>query len=278
MNQMLSDLRPRLLARLDHFAAPPGLTGEHQIADRLFCYCALRRERIASIVPGAAILGIVLRGRKEIWCGTFSEVLTPGTAFALPKGMPVDVVNIPDDRGLYESLVLQIDQLPPDVAPCAAPSRIERVSVALTPAIVEAIAHTAAALGTARSATIAKLRLGELLTLLSDDPAGRLLLAGDAAERARWLIDAEPDRDWQVGDLARALGMGASSLRRELDRLGRPFRSLVAESRMQAARRVLEAGGDTAAAMAAAGYRSRSHFTRAFRQAHGRTPGASRAT
>ena len=41
---------------------------------------------------------------------------------------------------------------------------------------------------------------------------------------------------------------------------------------------VLEAGGDTAAAMAAAGYRSRSHFTRAFRQAHGRTPGASRAT
>ena len=72
--------------------------------------------------------------------------------------------------------------------------------------------------------------------------------------------------------------MCASSLRRELDRLGRPFRSLVAESRMQAARRVLEAGGDTAAAMAAAGYRSRSHFTRAFRQAHGRTPGASRAT
>lgn len=273
---MLSDLRPQLLARLDHFAVPPGLTGEHQIADRLFCYCALRRERIAAIVPPAAFLGIVLRGRKEVWCGAFSEVLTPGTAFALPKGMPIDVVNIPDDRGLYESLILQIDRLPPGVAPCAAPRRIDRVSIALTAPIIEAIGHTAAALETTRSASIAKLRLGELLTLLSDDPAGRLLLAGDAAERARWLIDDQPDRDWRVEDLAQALGMGASSLRRELGRLGRPFRALLAEARMDAARRVLDEGGGAAAAMSAAGYHSRSHFTRAFRHAFGTTPGARR--
>lgn len=278
MNQMSPDLRARMLARLDHFAAPPGVTGEHQVEGRLFCYCALQRERLAMIVPRRAVLGVVLRGRKEVWYGGFSETLTPGMAFALPRGVPLDVVNIPDDRGLYESLVLQIDCLPPGVAPQPAPRRIERVSVTLTPELIETFGHVTSAIGTIRSEAVARLRMAELLILLSDDPAGRLVLAGDVAERARWLVDARPDHDWQVEELARELGLGASSLRRRLDRLGRPFRALLTEARMDAARRVLDEGGDTAAAMAAAGYHSRSHFTRAFRAAFGTTPGASRAT
>lgn len=276
MNQMIHDLRTELLARLGGFAAPPGVTGEHAVAERLFCYCALHRERLASIVPAGALLGVVLRGQKEVWRGSFSEALNPGTVFCLPRGMPIDVVNIPDDRGVYESLVLQIDRLPPGVAPQPAPRRIERLSVTLTPDLVESIVHTASAIRSARGETVGMLRLAELLTLLSDDPAGRLLMAGDAAERAAWLIAAQPDHDWRVEEVARALGMGASTLRRSLDGLGRPFRSLLTEVRMDAARGALAQGADVAGAASAAGYRSRSQFTRAYRMAFGETPGRQR--
>lgn len=273
MNRMLHDLRVDLLARLDEFAAPRGITGEQRLARRLFCYCALERERLASIRPEGGLLGVVLRGKKEVWYGAFSEMLGPGAVFALPRGLPMDVVNIPDDRGRYISLVLQIDRLPAGIAPQPAPRRIDRVSVGLTPDLVEAIAHTAAAIRSPQSQRVGLLRLTELLTLLADDPAGRLILAGDVAERARWLIGSDPARNWQVGDLAREMGMGASSLRRALGNLGQPFRSLLAEARMQAARKVLDEGKDVATATEAAGYRSRSHFTRAYRRAFSVTPG-----
>lgn len=270
---MLNDLRADLLARLDEFAAPRGTMGEQRLAGRLFCYCALERERLASIKPEGGLLGVVLRGKKEVWYGAFSETLGPGAVFALPRGMPMDVVNIPDDRGRYISLVLQIDRLPTGIPPQPAPRRIDQVSVCLTPDLVEAIAHTAAAIRNPQGERIGLLRLTELLTLLADDPAGRLILAGNVAERARWLIGSDPARDWQVGDLAREMGMGASSLRRTLGSLGQPFRGLLAEARMQAARKVLDEGADVAAAAEAAGYRSRSHFTRAYRRAFGMTPG-----
>lgn len=272
MNQMAPDLRAELLTRLDHFVAPPGITGEHRIAGRLFCYCALQRERLASVTPDKPLVGVVLRGTKEVWAGAFSEVLPAGTVFALPGGVPVDVVNIPDDRGLYESLILSIDRLPADIQPLAAPHRIERVSLRLTPDLVEAVVHTSAAIGSNHEA-VGRARLTELLTLLAEDPAGRLVLSGNAAERARWLISAAPERDWRVEDLARALGMGASSLRRALTDLGQPFRALLADARMQVARRVLDQGATVTEAAGAAGYTSRSHFTRAFRRAFGTTPG-----
>lgn len=273
MNQMAPTLRARLLSRLDHFVAPPGASGERQIAGRLFCYCALERERLASLVTDAPILGIVLRGTKEVWSGSFSEVLPSGTVFALPAGMTFDVVNIPDERGLYESLILRVERLPTEIRPQAAPRRMDRLSVRLTPDLVESLVHTAAAIETGHEA-VGRVRLIELLMLLAEDTAGRMVLAGDAAERAAWLIASTPERAWTVPALAAELGMAPSSLRRQLDRLGRPFRTLLAEARMQAARRELRDGASVTEAAVAAGYASRSHFTRAYRQAFGTTPGA----
>ncbi|WP_162784649.1 helix-turn-helix transcriptional regulator [Paracoccus suum] len=262
-----------MLARLDHFVVTSGATGEQRIAGRLFCYCALERERLASVTPETPLLGIVLRGTKEVWTGTFNEVLPAGTVFALPGGAPVDVVNIPDARGLYESLILSIENLPAPIQPIAGPRRIERLAIRLTAELVETLVHTAAAIGN-NHAAVGKVRLTELLMLLAEDSAGQILLAGDIAQRAQWLIAAQPDAHWTVAQLARELGMGASSLRRALDRLGRPFRKILAEARMQAARRTLADGASVTEAAVAAGYASRSHFTRAYRQAFGATPGA----
>jgi len=58
-------LRRRLLARLEGFRAPAG-SGVHSHARNLFSYCALKRERLAAIKLPHPLIGIVLRGRKEV--------------------------------------------------------------------------------------------------------------------------------------------------------------------------------------------------------------------
>ena len=75
------DADPRLLSALEmtYFGAlvnaGSGAYTYHQIADRLFCYCALRRERIASIVPGSCsaataasgLVRVVEPSANQIW-------------------------------------------------------------------------------------------------------------------------------------------------------------------------------------------------------------------
>lgn len=274
MNIVTPDLKAQLLARLRPFVTPVATPGEHGLPGRLFSYCALTRERLAAVTPEKPILGVVLRGAKEVWHGDRAEVLTPGTLFALPAGIPVDVVNIPDPRsGVYESLVLCITQRPAGIAPQPLSGRLPCFTVGLTPDLVEALAHAATDIADARRAEAVKdHRIAELLTLLADDPAGRLVLAADLPERAAWLLASDPSHPWTVAELARRLAVGASTLRRELDAAGRPFRSLLAEARMQAAQDALHAGASLTEAALAAGYASRSHFNRAYRSVHGRDP------
>ncbi|MFD1795405.1 helix-turn-helix transcriptional regulator [Paracoccus aurantiacus] len=278
MNMLAPDLRKLLLQRLRPFFAPADRQGEYPHGCQMFSYCALDRERLKSVTPSDPVIGIVLRGAKEVWHAGRTQMLTAGTVFVFPGGVSLDIVNIPDDRtGIYESLLLPVPQLPPQIRPRALPRRIPDFAVALTPALIESLGHAATAIATTEHCdALAQLRLTELLLLLDCDPAGQMLAASDLVARARWQLAARPSHDWTVAEMADQLAIGASTLRRRLTAAGRPFRQLLAEVRMDAAEAALRTGASVTEAADAAGYASRSQFTRAYREAYGATPGAYR--
>lgn len=271
-------LRARLHERLRGFMAPE-TAGVHNHARNLFSYCALKRERLAAIKLEHPVIGIVLRGKKEVWLGDVSQTFSPGSVLVLPRNIPMSVVNIPAEGGIYESLILEVPELPEAVAPFTLAERRAQEKVApgfgvwLTEDLVEALSHAATAISEAEiSDTLRALRLTEILTLLRQVPEARALFAASLAEEVTWLMSSEPTRDWSVGIVARETGLGASTLRRRLAAEGTSFRALLREVRLSAGRSALAQGASSLTAAEAAGYVSRSHFARRYRESFGTTP------
>jgi len=267
-------LRAELVHRLRPMTARrPGM---HSHGDHLFSYCAMDRERLAAIRLPHPVLGVVLHGVKEVWLGDTVCELRPGTVFVMPGGRPLDVVNIPGSAGIYESLLLHVPRVPDAVPPLTSTETAgnsEPFRVPLTPDLYQAIVHAAAAVADSASAEVLKtLRLTEVLTLLRPVPAARPLFRRDLAEDVAWLVGHAPDQNWSVDRVAADLGLGASTLRRRLAAEGHSFRVVVREARLKAARRLLDGGASSLAAAEAAGYASRSHFARRYRQAFGVSP------
>lgn len=268
-------LRSDLLHRLRPMATGrPGMNGR---GHHLFSYCTLDRERLASIRMPHSVIAIVLHGIKEIWLGDFVTQVGAGGVFVLPGGLPLDVVNIPGPAGLYESLLIEIPTLPetvPPLTPAERPRlRDPAFRVPLTPDLCQALVHAATTIADGISADVLKtLRLTEVLTLLRSVPAARPLFRRDLCEDLTWLVSHAPDQDWTVDRVARDLGIGASTLRRRLAAEGHSFRALVRHARLRAARRMLDGGASSLAAAEAAGYASRSHFARRYRQTFGVSP------
>ena len=271
-------LRERLLARLRGFRAP-GAAGVHNHARNLFSYCALERERLAAIKLPHPLIGIVLRGRKEVWLGDANQVFEPGSVIVLPRNIPMDVVNMPEDNGIYESLILEVPELPEGVAPLSLAERRARekasngFGVALSDGLVEALSHAASAIThDETSETVKTLRLSEVLALLRPLPAARALFYARLSDEVAWLIASAPSQDWTVSRIAEEIGLGASTLRRRLTAEGCSFRMILREARLNLARSALAAGASSVTAAEAAGYISRSHFARRYRESFGTTP------
>jgi len=234
------------------------------------------------------LIGIVLSGAKEFWRGDTGRRLTTGEVFVLPGGVTLDAVNLPDERhGLYESLLVEVASLPASIArmPALPPARRPMgsdkdfdIHVTLTADLVDALAHAATTLATSDNAAIlGEHRLAEVLMLLRTDPAARPLFDVSLGDRIRWMVAADPSRRWTADELANRLAIGASTLRRRLTESGTPLRSVLAAARMQVAQGLLSSGGaNVTAAAEAAGYTSRSHFTRRFRSVYGNAPGEHR--
>lgn len=271
-------LRARLHERLRGFMAP-GAAGVHNHARNLFSYCALKRERLAAIKLEHPVIGIVLRGKKEVWLGDVSQTFSPGSVLVLPRNIPMSVVNIPAEGGIYKSLILEVPVLPEAVAPFTLAERRAQEKAApgfgvwLTEDLVEALSHAATAINQAEiSETLRALRLTEILTLLRQLPEARALFAASLAEEVTWLMGSEPTRDWSVGVVARETGLGASTLRRRLAAEGTSFRALLRQVRLSAGRSALAQGASSLTAAEASGYVSRSHFARRYRESFGTTP------
>lgn len=245
----------------------------------MFSYCALHRERLVALELANPLMGIVLCGRKEVWRGSVVDVLLPGTLFALPRGVPLDILNVPDDRsGSYQSLVLEIRACDlPDLEPPRL-NGAAGLAVPLDDTLVEAVLHTAAALadGPARG-TVRASRLRELLALLHDVPEARSLFERTMADRVARLMRGDVARAWTSTEVAARLAVSESTLRRRLADGGTSFSRLLRQERMAAARRHIAAGEGSQAAMLAVGYVSRAHFAKAYRSVFGVNPGEARA-
>jgi AraC-like DNA-binding protein len=271
-------LRARLHERLRCFMAP-GRAGMHNHARNLFSYCALHRERLAAIKLPHPIIGIVLRGRKEVWLGDVSQSFLPGSVIVLPRDVPLDVVNIPGETGIYESLVLEVPMLPEGVAPLTLAERRGREAatrafgVTLSDDLVETLSHAATTIRDEEmSETVQALRLTEVLTLLRKLPEARALFTASLAEEVSWLIGSDPTRDWSVHHVAQSVGIGASTLRRRLAAEGSSFRKILRSERLRAGQSALAAGASSLIAGEASGYVSRSHFARRYRESFGTSP------
>lgn len=256
----------------------------HARGRQIFTYCCFTAERLAQFTMPKPIIGIVLSGAKEFWQGDNGRRFVAGDVFVLPAGVTLDVVNLPDERtGLYETLIVEVATLPPSVARLPFPARRAArpdfdIAIKLTPELVDALAHAATTLATSQHATaLAEHRLAEVLMLLRDDAAARALFDAPLADRVRWMVAAEPSRRWTAEDIGARLAVGASTLRRRLAGEGTSLRAVLASARMEIAEAMLARGDvDVTAAAEAAGYASRSHFTRRFRAAYGTAPGEHR--
>lgn len=271
-------LRQRLRARLKGFEAPAA-SGVHNHARNLFSYCALERERLAAIKLPHPLIGIVLRGRKEVWLGDLNRTFGPGSVIILPRNVPMDVVNIPGDTGIYESLILEVPTLPDGVPPLTLAERRGRemdspaFSVTLTDDLVETLSHAATTIrAETMSDKLKTLRLKEVLTLLRPLPEARALFTAPLGEELAWLIGSAPSEAWSVTRAAREMGLGASTLRRRLTQEGYSFRAILRRERLRAGKAALAAGASSVDAAEAAGYVSRSHFARRYRESFGTLP------
>lgn len=281
------ELRRILLARAGALRPEPAAgAGAHAVSPSLAVvgYCALAREQIREMRLENPVLALVLSGVRELWRGDLCERIPAGVPFVMAAGASYDVVNVPDERsGRYESLCVFIDAelraaargmvgpRPPSARLCG--SRLD-----LTSDLVEAFGRAARALSDPREATVlGRHRILEILLMLRGMPAAQPLFAATLSERAEAVLQGDLGRAWRVGELARELGVGASTLRRRLAQEGTAFRHLLRSARMAAAGDLLASPGwSVAQAAQAVGYRSRSHFARRFRAAHSITPGRTR--
>lgn len=284
MNDMQSqNLAGRLLQALRPLALDPGRPhkqpGMHPHGRQLFSYCCFSAERLARIVNDKPLIGIVLSGSKEIWLGDAGQRFEAGDVFIFPHGRAFDVVNVPaETSGIYESLIVEVDHVPESVRrlgrPLMGPAAGLDLRVPLTEDLVAALSHAAPVLAASgHAAVLAEHRLAEVLLLLRDVPAAAWLFKVSLPERVALLVAAAPARRWTADVLGKALGMGASTLRRRLSDEGTSLRAVLAATRMQLAHDVLARGeGNVTAAVSAAGYASRSHFGRQFRGLYGASP------
>ena len=274
---LLERLRP-LASRMD--ALEPSQV--RMRGPRLFGYCCVMRERLTRISTQKPRIGIVLSGEKEFWLGDSGQHFSAGDVFALPAGVEFDVVNIPSDaNGLYESVLVEIDHIPAALRGHAVRVRQPRgfdLRIPLTAELVDALSHAAILLGASDHATaLAEHRLTEVLMLLARVPVAACLFSRPLGERIAWLVMADPMKRWTAESLGRELGLAGSTLRRKLTEQGISLRDTLAMARMTVAHRVLQEGtGSITEAAAAAGYASRSHFARRFRQVYGTPPAAVR--
>lgn len=255
---------------------PSARSGFNSHARHLFSYCAFDRERIASVrMPHPSIL-VVLQGCKEVWVGDRVQAFRPGAVFVMPPNLDMEVVNIPGDDGpcLYEAMIMEVPALPAGIAPLpAATHPVLDFSVTPGSDLMEAILHAATAIADhGQSDALKALRLAEVLTLMRPHPAARCLFHVGLADQVAWLIAARPAEAWTVASVAEQLGLGASTLRRQLAAAGTSFRAIVARERLRVGRDAIQSGALSVAAAEAAGYISRSHFARRYREHFGTTP------
>ncbi|EUB96867.1 transcriptional regulator, AraC family [Rhizobium sp. CF080] len=279
VTQRFPDFSRRLLDRLRPMVAGKLKPGMNAYAEQLFIYCCFDREKVKALELDCPMVCIVLHGQKEVWLGDRTQVFPAGSVFVLPGGVPLDAVNIPDEaNGLYVALRLDVPSLPEGIPPLSTAERLKggeagSFGLPLSEDLVEALCHAATTIADGTiGETIKRLRMTEVLALLRPLPEARMLFRQSLSEEIAWLIATAPSEPWSVADVAEQLGIGASTLRRRLSSEGASFRAILRRERLKAGQNAISSGASSIAAAEAAGYASRSHFSRRFRETFGTSP------
>lgn len=244
--------------------------------DQLFSYCAYEREQLRNITLPHPLVGMVLWGNKEIWLGDRLIRFKAGDLFAAPRGVPVTLVNIPDEAvGRYETMVMQVTHLPATLAPLNQRNAVAQSSfdLEMTEDLAQALVHAATAISDQQvKQDLKSLRLAEVLSLLRSQHNAACLFEVSLAAEVAWLIQSAPAQAWTAATVARRLGLGMSTLRRKLAAQGTSLRKILVTQRMQAAQAAVMEGALSLEAAELAGYSSRSHFSRRYREQFGSSP------
>jgi len=273
-----SALSTRLLQGLSQFRAQ-GVCGNLPHAESMFSYCSLAKERFIAVDLPKPILGVVLSGTKEVWCGMVSGTLPAGTVFVLPGNAQMDIVNNPDEvTGTYQAILLEIADESTSVGNMCTPDPtthpvLQPFEVRLTPHLVEAVIHAASAMADGPNRSVVRQsRLTELLALLCNDPAAAPLFDTSITQRVLRIIAADLARAWKAPQVASALGCSESTFRRRLAQEGLSFAKLLRRERMLAAHRLISNCERSQCAATSVGYASRTHFARNFKFHFGSNP------
>lgn len=253
----------------------------------LSAFVTRSRETISSLVMPTAGLVIIIEGRKELVSAGHHRTFQAGDAFVLPAHARVDVVNDPDPAtGVYRALFVSFPRELIIEAARLWPQFVGRKAGAVEPVIsaelCSAILHCAEALSlrTSVSRRVTDHRILEILLILAEQgvlPLVPKYVDGSVVEAVRLLVRHRLHWPWTAASVAAELSMSEATLRRRLRLEGHTLHDTLRDERMEAAYVVLhERDADVADALAATGYRSRSHFARHFHERFGATPSAVR--
>lgn len=220
---------------------------------------------------------LVRRGLKRWHGGAQVLEAQAGMLLAAPRGVVADVTNQPDARGRYEALAMIFPH--ELVAEAADPSGVARVPARaelLTPSaeLREAFERAHRSLADAQlSARLKWLRAAEVIELLRLAGVVFDAVPPEVRERVARLIGSDPGHAWSAGEVAQALAMGDSTLRRHLAQAGTSVTDLLREVRLECGLGLLQGSTMSVTAIAlAVGFQSPSRFSEAFRARFGFLP------
>lgn len=220
---------------------------------------------------------LVRRGAKTLLEPLGSTSVTPGWLLAAGRGAVVDVINVPDGKGVYEALVLAF---PLDLIQDAeGPSCVSRLSAGwscIRPQreLMEAIERTHTALtDPASSQRLRWLRAAEVLELLALTGICFATQRLTTLEQVCRLLSTNPSHAWTLARVASECAVSASTLRRRLQSQGKTFTALLREIRLEQGLALLQTSTQAIGAISGnVGFCSASKFSAAFKARYGFSP------
>ena len=243
---------------------------------RMVCIQARCDHGLKSVDIDRPALALILRGTKQLRCGTRAAHFGPGDLLALAPGIRIDAINQPDPaHGRYLTLSVPLCDQVLAAARLVWPQAVQPSGMGFVRVPSGTFINELTALADAVEADDefrARLAMLNLLAQLSQHGCTDLLLppAPTLAAQVRALVTAAPAKAWQSADLEQALAISGATLRRRLAAEGTTLRDLIAQARLAHALDLLYTTRWPVKTVAArVGYRSVESFARRFRERYG---------
>lgn len=294
----LADVGLALAQRLDTAPTDPAGVGWLSIPFARFGgYCRREREVLRDLRVDRPMLFLVLSGTKRVTAGGEEFLCGPGDMAVLPARLPLTVVNSPEERAVYRSILVEFTDTVRDrcqtlLQSVAAPPPAQGLKLSGTAVlhpVRQALAHLLYGVDlpptphpaphhpAISDPLLMEHRLLEVLLALCQAGYAAHVLPASAHTvscRLRAMVRVAPDTDWTAETVARHLAVSVPTLHRRLRAEGSSLRTLIESVRLEHAHTLLTSGAVSTVTEAAlrSGYGSPSRFASRFRQRFGTNP------